>query len=82
MARMQRTQIYLEPELAEELDRVARRRGISRAELIRQAAREFVHEAERPLRGIIGIAEGPDDGFDIESDHDELLDEWARVDPS
>jgi len=72
---MRRTQIYLEPELAEALDRVARRRGISRASVIREAARQLV-AAERPIEedpifGIIGIASGGPS--DVSERHDDYL---------
>jgi metal-responsive CopG/Arc/MetJ family transcriptional regulator len=86
MTRMQRTQIYLEPELAASLDRLARRRGTSRADLIRIAARDFVtREApasdEDSIFGIIGL--GQDDATDVAERHDEYLAEfevksWGR----
>jgi hypothetical protein len=44
---MQRTQIYLEPELASSLDRLAEARKTSRAEVIREAARRFVRAEGR-----------------------------------
>ena len=82
MERMRRTQIYLEPELADALDRVARRRGTSRANVIREAARQFV-AAERPidedpLFGIIGI--GSSGLGDVSERHDDYLieDEIAK----
>ncbi len=62
MATMRRTQIYLEPELSAALEREAHKRGISKAELIRVAARELLRRAERrgddAIRGVIGLGTG------------------------
>jgi metal-responsive CopG/Arc/MetJ family transcriptional regulator len=82
---MQRTQIYLEPELAESLDRIARRRGTSRADLIRHAARRLVDEElppeDDPVFGIIGMVQS--DATDVAERHDDYLAEaelsrWRR----
>ena len=85
---MQRTQIYLESELAESLDRLAKARGTSRADLIRTAARRLVaeeqHPEEDPILGIIGLAGmGQDGATDVAERHDEYLAEivmekWRR----
>ena len=75
--RMQRTQIYLEPELAESLDRIARQRGTSRADLIRVAARRLVtEESEAPFGSILslaGIGRDKDGATDVAERHDEYL---------
>ncbi len=42
---MRRTQVYLEPELTEALDRLAQQRGTSRAGLLREAAHDLVARA-------------------------------------
>ena len=85
MARMQRTQIYLEPELADSLDRLARKRGTSRASLIRLAARQLVADAapgaEDSIFGIIGMGRGGPG--DVAENHDEYLvaaeiESWRR----
>jgi hypothetical protein len=56
MGRMQRTQIYLEEEQARALDRIARRRGVSRAEVLRLAADRFISDEEPdPIWGLVGI---------------------------
>jgi metal-responsive CopG/Arc/MetJ family transcriptional regulator len=60
MSRMHRTQIYLEPDLNEALDRLTDRRGASKASLQREAARRLVAEDEEafdndPIWGIIGM---------------------------
>lgn len=62
MARMHRTQIYLPTEISEALERMARVRGTSMANLIRLAARRFL-EQEQPgeedaILGIIGLGNG------------------------
>ncbi len=74
---MQRTQIYLEPELAASLDRIARRRGTSRANLIRVAARQLISEEnEAPVGSILslaGIGHDKDGATDVAERHDEYL---------
>jgi metal-responsive CopG/Arc/MetJ family transcriptional regulator len=62
--RMRRTQIYLPPDLSAALDRLARLRGTSRAELLRLAARQFVEREapaeEDPIVGIVNLGDaGP-----------------------
>jgi metal-responsive CopG/Arc/MetJ family transcriptional regulator len=73
--RMQRTQIYLEPDLSEALDRLARQRRTSRASLIRKATRELLaREAvteEDSILGLIGLAQ--DDAGDVSERHDYYL---------
>jgi metal-responsive CopG/Arc/MetJ family transcriptional regulator len=75
MARMHRTQIYLEPDLAESLDRLASRRGMSRAMLIREAARRLLAEEqgaqEDSIFGVIGL--GHDEATDVAERHDDYL---------
>jgi len=73
--RMQRTQIYLEPDLSAALDRLARDRGMSRAKLIRLAAQRLLEDEqgiqEDPIFGLIGLANaGP--GCTSE-EHDRIL---------
>jgi metal-responsive CopG/Arc/MetJ family transcriptional regulator len=74
---MQRTQIYLEPDLAESLDRLARQRGTSRADLIRVAARRLIsEECEAPfgsILGLAGIGHDKDGATDVAERHDEYL---------
>lgn len=59
MSRLHRTQIYLPSDLSVALDHLARRRGTSRAELLRQAARAFLERElpadEDPILGVIGL---------------------------
>jgi metal-responsive CopG/Arc/MetJ family transcriptional regulator len=75
MEKLRRTQIYLPSGLSTALDRLARGRGISRAELLRQAAREFL-ERESPadedeIMGVIGLGHaGPGA---ISEEHDQFL---------
>ena len=74
MARMNRTQIYLEPDLSSALDRLARRRGTSRAEVIRLAAREFVSREDAGYGSILELAgTGHDTATDVAERHDEYL---------
>ena len=75
--RMRRTQIYLDADLSEALDRLARRRGTSRADLIRLAARQMLAQEqsddEDPLLGLIGLADGGPGHASLE--HDRILSE-------
>lgn len=75
--KMQRTQIYLEPELASSLDRLARKRGTSRADLIRVAARRLVRDEEDlPFGSILslaGIGQDKDGATDVSEHHDDYL---------
>ena len=75
MQAMQRTQIYLDPELSQALDRLAHQRGTSRSSLIRLAARRFIAEEEAPeedpIFGIIGI--GRSGLSDVSERHDDYL---------
>jgi hypothetical protein len=74
---MQRTQIYLEPDLAESLDRLARKRGTSRADLIRVAARRLISEESGApfgsILGLAGIGRDKDGATDVADRHDEYL---------
>jgi predicted transcriptional regulator len=75
MSRLQRTQIYLPADLTEELDRVASRRNTSRAELLRQAAREFLEREPRadedPILAVVGLGDaGPGA---VSEEHDRFL---------
>ncbi len=71
---MQRTQIYLEPELAQSLDRLAGRRGTSRADLIRAAARAYVEREEAGYGSILELAGiGQDTAMDVAERHDDYL---------
>ncbi len=78
--KMNRTQFYLEPEIKEELERLARRLGVSQAELIRKAIRDLVREKgeiEDPLLGIIGLGKG--EGRAISEEHDQYLAEEEKT---
>lgn len=81
---MHRTQIYLEPELADALDRLARRRGLSRAEVIRVAARQFLVqeglEREDPIVDIIGL--GASRAGRTSEEHDRILTDEAASSPA
>ncbi|HWP64047.1 MAG TPA: CopG family transcriptional regulator [Candidatus Binatia bacterium] len=61
---MQKTTIYLEPELDRAIARLAARRGVSKAEVIRAALREATRDLERPRITAIGLLRGPGDVAD------------------
>jgi hypothetical protein len=72
--RLHRTQIYLTPEQAAALDRIAARRGCSRAELIREAADTLISSQgiapESPIWDIVGMGESDvDDGSERHDAH-------------
>jgi hypothetical protein len=85
MGRMHRTQIYLDPEVSVSLDRLARKRGTTKASLIRLATRHFLEQEEigeeDPILGLIGIGDSGQEW--ISRDHDRVLEEdelsrWSR----
>lgn len=61
---MKKTTIYLEPELDRALGRLAARRHVSKAEVIRVALRDATSRVERPRISAIGLAHGPGDVAD------------------
>ncbi|MBI2957847.1 MAG: CopG family transcriptional regulator [Chloroflexi bacterium] len=71
---MKRTQIYLDAAVDAELRRLAARRGVSKAQLIRDCARILVEEdkaTQDPLLNIVGmISGGPDN---LSEEHDRYL---------
>lgn len=73
--RMKRTQIYLEPEIDENLGRLATRRGVSKAQLLREGAVRILNEeleaGEDPIMGVVGI--GRSGGGRTSEEHDEYL---------
>ncbi len=73
--KMKRTQIYLEPELDEDLSCLAARRGVSKAQLLREGAYMIVREEmaaeEDPLLGIIGL--GHSETGRVSEEHDQFL---------
>lgn len=60
--KMKRTQIYLETDLDERLGRLAARRGVSKAHLLREGAWRIIHEelleGEDPILAIVGLGNG------------------------
>jgi ribbon-helix-helix CopG family protein len=77
-----RTQIYLPESLHRAIGRAARRRGVSMAELIREAAEAAVGSAQEladPLEGLLGNDDsGP---ADMAERHDEYLSGLPRRRP-
>ncbi len=69
---MRKTTVYLDADVDRALARVAAARGISKAELIRQALRRLIADIEPPQIGAIGVGEGPGD---VASDVDRHLTE-------
>jgi predicted DNA-binding protein len=67
-----RTQIYLTPELRERIDRVARARGVTMAEVIRSAVDQYLDEAPDPTAALAATF-GADPDARAPS-----RDEWAR----
>jgi hypothetical protein len=77
MARMRRTQVYLEPELVASLDRLARERGTSRAALIRAAAQTLVKQQTSSYGSILElVGMGRGDAADVSERHDDYLAEF------
>jgi metal-responsive CopG/Arc/MetJ family transcriptional regulator len=76
MSRMHRTQIHLEPDLNDALERIAAREGTTKARLIREAARRLVGDDRRsieedPIWGIMGMFSS---GLtDVSTNHDKYL---------
>ncbi len=72
---MKRLQISLEPELDEELERVARAEGVSKAEVVRRCLREGIEPLppleDDPFFKLIGKFEGG--GHDDAENHDEII---------
>lgn len=75
MSRMLRTQVCLEPELGQALDRLARRRGTSKGTIIREAIRRHIQQEQNieddPIWGLIGMAEG--EPGNVSEEHDRVL---------
>jgi metal-responsive CopG/Arc/MetJ family transcriptional regulator len=71
---MRRIQVYLEPDITAALDRVARKRGTSRASLIRLAVRDFVDCQEGRHGSILELAGiGRSGHSDVSERHDDYL---------
>jgi metal-responsive CopG/Arc/MetJ family transcriptional regulator len=67
---MKRTQIYISEEMQEELDRLSKKREISKSEIIREAVTEYIShhsagERERKLKAGAGMWEGKKDLPDV-----------------
>ena len=83
---MKRTTIMAEEELLYKIERIAIRKGISKAAVIREALLEYVAEAEgaepfeNPLLGLIGLAgdEGIETDMSDGKDEEILRTEWVE----
>jgi hypothetical protein len=76
---MKKTSIYLEPELDLGLARVARERGVAKAELIRRSLRRVVEESPQPRITAIGFIADEDGPTDISVNHDKYLAEYLAA---
>jgi predicted transcriptional regulator len=64
---MKKTSLYLDPQTDLALERLAKSRGLSKAETIRRALVEAVKDVERPRISAIGVGSGPGDvGGDVD----------------
>lgn len=58
---MKKTSLYLEPEVDAALSRIARKREITKAELIRRSLRDVAAAEEHPRLTAIAVGRGPGD---------------------
>jgi metal-responsive CopG/Arc/MetJ family transcriptional regulator len=71
---MRRIQVYLKPDITAALERVAQKRGTSRASLIRLAVRDFVDRQEGRHGSILELAGiGRSGQSDVSERHDDYL---------
>lgn len=83
---MKRTTIMADAETLEKIERIAQRRGKSKAAVIREALTEYIVEVENdhphknPLEGIIGLVDIDVGEIDFSDGKDEefLEGEWWR----
>jgi len=68
---MQKTTVYLDPEVALALREISRGEGRSQAELIREALRQYTHSRSRPRLSGVGIFRSGRN--DVSSRSEELL---------
>ncbi len=61
---VKKTTIYLDPRIDRALAHLAARRGVSKAEVIREALTAAADEARRPRISAIGVGAGPGDVAD------------------
>ena len=76
MAKMQRTTIYLPDEMKAAIEREAARRGVTEAEVIREAVTEHLRSFEPPVPQLPVFEEGF--GIEIASRVDELLEGFGE----
>lgn len=74
-------QIYIEPEQDSFLEILAKKKGVSKASIIRDGLDKFFSEIpvdEDPLMGLIGL--GSSGKRDLSEMHDRYLEEFAKPD--
>jgi len=73
--KLERLQFYLEPEVNEQLEKLAAQRKVSKAHLIREGVRRILQDAsediEDPILGVVGL--GASGRSDISEHHDNYL---------
>jgi len=73
---MEKTTLYLPPDLQAEVRTQAKREGRSQADIIREALRRYLDQAPRPPLGCIGVGEDEAlTGADVE---EWIEREWGR----
>jgi predicted transcriptional regulator len=68
-----RTQIYLTPELRQQVDRIAEARGISLAQVVREALDEYFADRHTDPAAALDSTFGADPGIEVPD-----RDTWAR----
>lgn len=80
MKRMQRTQVYLQPEVNAALKRLAQERGLSKAALLRLAAQRLIDQelaGDNAVLGLIGLGHGGPGK--VSEDHDQVLADYSST---
>ncbi len=70
--KMERFQVYLEPGTSKELEKIATKLGVSKAELIRAGVKRILQEKtetqEDPIFGIVGLGHSGNGNVSVEHD--------------
>lgn len=72
ISKMERFQVYLDPGMSKELDKIAARMGVSKAELIRTGIKKILQEnteaKDDPIFGIVGLGHSGHENVSVEHD--------------